>query len=134
MFASSPRPIPILRGSSAPVDFARDLFYRLFILPLKLPPLRERREDIPILARHFLAKYAAEFSLPVKDLSRAAMEKLLIYDWPGNVRELENVLERALVLSDQPVIPADDISLHGALRPGGGSLVQAAQGPRRRGV
>jgi two-component system response regulator GlrR len=91
--------------------FRPDLFYRLNILSLNLPALRERREDIPILARYFAAKYAGEFSMPMKELSRDALEKLLAYDWPGNVRELENIVERAVVLSEQPLITAADIAL-----------------------
>jgi two-component system response regulator GlrR len=93
--------------------FRADLFYRLNILPLELPALRERREDILLLARHFVVKYAREFALPVKELSRNAREKLLAYAWPGNVRELENVIERALVLSEQPLIIGEDICVPG---------------------
>ena len=91
--------------------FRADLFYRLNILRLKLPSLRERREDIPALARHFLSKYAGEFRLPAKALCRTAIEKLMAYDRPGNVRELENVIERALVVSDGPIIAAPDFCL-----------------------
>jgi two-component system, NtrC family, response regulator GlrR len=91
--------------------FRADLFYRLNVLRLKLPPLRERREDIPALTMHFLSKYAGEFRLPMKGLGRAAVEKLMAYDWPGNVRELENVIERALVVSEWPVVAAQDICL-----------------------
>src|ERR1035441_9038552 len=93
--------------------FRADLFYRLNILPLKLPALRERREDIPLLARHFLAKFAREFTLPIKGFSRTALDKLLAYGWPGNIRELENIIKRALVLSEQPLISGDDICLIG---------------------
>jgi DNA-binding NtrC family response regulator len=93
--------------------FRADLFYRLNILPLRLPALRERREDIPLLARHFVAKCANELSLPIKGLSLAAIEKLLAYEWPGNVRELENTIERAMVLSDQSWLTADDLQLAG---------------------
>jgi DNA-binding NtrC family response regulator len=89
--------------------FRPDLFYRLNVLPLKLPALRDRREDIPPLARHFLGKYTREFSMPMRDLSRTALEKLLAYEWPGNVRELENIIERAIVLSEQPLITGEDI-------------------------
>lgn len=91
--------------------FRSDLFYRLNVLPLKLPSLRERRSDIPLLARHFVAKYAAECRVPARELSRAAVEKLGAYEWPGNVRELENIIERAVVLSEQPMITAEDICL-----------------------
>ncbi|HXF04284.1 MAG TPA: sigma-54 dependent transcriptional regulator [Blastocatellia bacterium] len=89
----------------------QDLYYRLNVISITLPPLRERREDIPLLARHFLAKYAAEFNKPVTDFSGDAMHRLMLYDWPGNVRELEHVVERAVVLSEQPVIRAADIIL-----------------------
>ena len=93
--------------------FRADLYYRLNILPLKLPPLRDRREDIPLLARHFVLKYAVESGLPVKELASAALEKLLAYAWPGNVRELENIMVQAVVLSEQPHISGDDICLPG---------------------
>jgi two-component system, NtrC family, response regulator GlrR len=91
--------------------FRSDLFYRLNVLPLKLPALRERREDIPLLARHFLAKYAKEDSTVAKELSRDALEKLVAYDWPGNVRELQNIIERAVVLSERPIITREDVCL-----------------------
>jgi len=110
----------IIAASNADLDeavrsgrFRPDLFYRLHIFPLRLPPLRERREDIPLLASHFLMKHARESSTPAKELSRAAMEKLLAYHWPGNIRELENIIARALVLSEQPVITGGDICLPG---------------------
>ncbi len=89
----------------------RDLYYRLDIIPLLLPPLRERREDIPLLANHFLAKYAAEFGKCVTGFSPEAMQKLLLYEWPGNVRELENVVERAVALCEQKLIRSADILL-----------------------
>jgi DNA-binding NtrC family response regulator len=91
--------------------FRSDLFYRLNVLPLKLPPLRQRPEDIPLLAHHFLRKYSREFSVSVKELTSGAMEKLLSYDWPGNVRELQNIIERAIVLSEQAVITGTEICL-----------------------
>jgi len=112
--------IRIIAASNADLEgfvrsgrFRADLFYRLNILPLKLPALRERREDIPLLARHFVVKYTNQLSLPMKELSRTALEKLLAYDWPGNVRELENTVERAIVLSEQPLLTAADIRLPG---------------------
>jgi len=91
--------------------FREDLFYRLHIIPIYLPPLRERKEDIPLLAQHFLKQLAGELNKPVRQLSDAALEKLVNYSWPGNVRELENVLERAIVLSDKPVIDAADLPI-----------------------
>jgi DNA-binding NtrC family response regulator len=93
--------------------FRVDLFYRLNILPLKLPALRERREDIPVLARHFMEKFAGELAMPPREISRAALEKLQRHAWPGNVRELENIIERAMVLSENPLLTAEDIRLPG---------------------
>jgi two-component system response regulator PilR (NtrC family) len=81
-------------------SFREDLYYRLNVITIPLPALRERRDDIPLLARHFLARYAAENEKPLRDISPAAMELLLDYRWPGNVRELENAIERAVVLSE----------------------------------
>jgi len=78
----------------------RDLYYRLNVVPIVLPPLRERREDIPLLVRHFLSKYAHELDRPRIGLSSEAMQALLLHDWPGNVRELEHSIERAIVLSE----------------------------------
>jgi two-component system, NtrC family, response regulator GlrR len=89
----------------------QDLYYRLNVLSLHLPPLRERREDIPVLSRHFLAKYAYEFDKPAKDISPDALRKLKRYDWPGNVRELENLIERAVALSESRSIHGADIDL-----------------------
>jgi transcriptional regulator with PAS, ATPase and Fis domain len=84
--------------------FRQDLYYRVNILPLVLPPLRERKGDIPLLARHFLVKYTAEFQKQITDFTSEALQKLLPYEWPGNVRELENVVERAVAFSRQTVI------------------------------
>src|SRR4051812_26825501 len=78
--------------------FREDLFYRINVIPIVLPPLRDRREDIPLLAEHFLLKYAEQMQKPVTAISRPAMELLIQHDWPGNIRELENVLERAVAL------------------------------------
>ena len=89
----------------------QDLFYRLNIISLTLPPLRDRREDIPLLARHFLAKYSREFDSQVQDFSDEAMDMLMVYSWPGNVRELEHAVERAIVLCNKPLIQASDIVL-----------------------
>lgn len=80
--------------------FREDLFYRLNVLPVHIPPLRERREDIALLARHFLAIFRARFDLPVKTLGEAGISWLLEQDWPGNVRELENTLQRGLLLAE----------------------------------
>jgi DNA-binding NtrC family response regulator len=91
--------------------FRRDLFYRLNVISISLPPLRERKVDIPLLTRHFLDKYAYEYNKQVRDLSSEALQKLLIYEWPGNVRELENVIQRTIVFSLQPIIHKTEIVL-----------------------
>jgi DNA-binding NtrC family response regulator len=87
--------------------FREDLFYRLHVISLYLPPLRERKEDIPVIAHHFLAKYSEENRKPGLELTAAALDLLMEYDWPGNVRELENVIERAVVLTSGPRIDTD---------------------------
>ena len=89
--------------------FREDLFYRINVIPIALPPLRERREDIPLLAEHFLAKYAEPMGKTVTGISRAALQALGQYDWPGNIRELENVIERAVALEATPAILADSL-------------------------
>ena len=99
----------------------QDLYYRLNVIPLPLPSLRQRREDIPALARHFLARYVAEFGKRVKDFSPEAMHALMLYDWPGNVRELQHVIERTVVLCERTVIRDSDISL-----PRGAAAAEAA--------
>lgn len=93
--------------------FRNDLYYRLNIISFKLPPLRERREDIPLLAQHFLHKYATEYDKQASAFSSDAIQQLMFFDWPGNVRELEHVIERAVVLSDQKIIQKADIVLPG---------------------
>ena len=92
--------------------FREDLYYRLHVINVYLPPLRERKEDIPVLAHHFLEKYAAENERPEIELMSEALDVMMDYDWPGNVRELENVIERAVVLSSDLKIGADLIPEH----------------------
>jgi len=87
--------------------FREDLYYRLNVINVELPPLRNRREDIPLLVEHFLQKFCAENGQPPKQVSTDALRPLMDYDWPGNVRELENVVERAVVLSSGAAIGAD---------------------------
>jgi len=87
--------------------FREDLYYRLHVINIFLPPLRERKEDIPLLAQHFLEKYGEENNRPTIELGADALDLLMEYDWPGNVRELENVIERAVVLSSGLRIGAD---------------------------
>jgi transcriptional regulator with GAF, ATPase, and Fis domain len=89
--------------------FRKDLFYRLNVLSLVMPPLRERREDTAVLADYFVAKYIKKFNMRTKKLSPEAMAYLVNYDWPGNVRELENAIERALVLSVSDVLQPEDL-------------------------
>ena len=91
--------------------FRRDLFYRLNVITITLPPLRDRLEDIPLLARHFIDKYREEFDREVKDIDARGIKKLMAYEWPGNVRELENTIERAVVFSTKPLIDIEDICL-----------------------
>jgi two-component system, NtrC family, response regulator GlrR len=88
----------------------RDLYYRLNVMPLKPPPLRHRREDIPLLARHFLAKYNNESGGTAKSFSIDAMQSLMLYEWPGNVRELEHVIQRTVMLCERPIITSADIT------------------------
>jgi DNA-binding NtrC family response regulator len=89
--------------------FRQDLYYRINIIPLKLPPLRERPEDISLLTDHFVDKYATEFEKQVKGLSSKAMMSLKAYQWPGNVRELEHIIERAIALSNKSLLDELDV-------------------------
>src|SRR3981189_1756721 len=84
--------------------FREDLYYRLSVIPIQLPPLRERREDIPLLARHFLEGFRKSMEKPVAGISPETLRRLEAYDWPGNVRELENTMERAVALESGPEI------------------------------
>jgi len=92
--------------------FREDLFYRLNVITVDLPPLRARREDIPLLSQHFLDFYANENGLSPRKLSADALRTLVDYEWPGNVRELENSIERGVVLSSGPVIGSDLLPGH----------------------
>ncbi len=91
--------------------FREDLFYRLSVFPVKIPPLRERTEDIPLLVEFFLKKYCTELKSPLKGISNAALDMLVGYSWKGNVRELENTIERAIILCDGKTIMPEYISL-----------------------
>ena len=105
-----------LRAALEQGRFREDLYYRLNVLPIDIPPLRERREDIPFLVEHFIKKLAKDVGSRVQSVSEGALQRLLDYRWPGNVRELENVIERSLVLSNGPVLQAEDIRLDSAPR------------------
>ncbi len=91
--------------------FRQDLYYRLSVLSIDLPPLRERQEDVPLLARHFIGRYVAEFKRPARELTPEALRLLRTHPWPGNVRELENVIQRAVLLSETAVIDAPQLGL-----------------------
>jgi DNA-binding NtrC family response regulator len=100
-----------LRAALEDGTFREDLYYRLNVVPINIPPLRDHKEDIPALAMLFLAKYAQSSGKAIREISPAAMERLTGFHWPGNVRELENVIERAVALSPGPVLEPRDILL-----------------------
>jgi two-component system nitrogen regulation response regulator NtrX len=102
--------------------FREDLYYRLNVIPLHVPPLRERREDIPMLVRHFVESNAREANLRPRSFSDDALDRLQRMDWPGNVRELRNTVERLLILSGGPAVAADDVDLLVGGRMKGGGL------------
>jgi two-component system response regulator PilR (NtrC family) len=92
--------------------FREDLFYRINVIPIHLPPLRERREDIPLLAEYFLAKYRDQMGKSISGLAQESMGLLEVHDWPGNIRELENVIERAVALEKSPAILPESLPEH----------------------
>ncbi len=111
-----------LREATRARAFREDLFYRLNAVPLSVPPLRARKDDIPLLVDHFVKKYAREFKKDVWDISRSALPALTAYNWPGNVRELENMIERSVALATHPVLQMEDLPFEMALQeqaPGG---------------
>jgi len=115
-----PVDVRIIAATNTPADelldgggFREDLFYRLHVVPIVLPPLRDRRSDIPLLVYHFIDKLAERTGSTVAEVGDGALSRLSSHDWPGNVRELENVVERALVLSDGEVLEADDLPFLG---------------------
>jgi DNA-binding NtrC family response regulator len=107
--------------------FREDLFYRINVIPISLPPLRERREDIGLLAEHFLSKYNEVMGKDITGISHEAMALLMEHDWPGNIRELENVLERAVALEATPAILPDSLppNIRGEVARGGTAPVDA---------
>jgi len=107
-----------LRRALEEGNFREDLYYRLNVFPLTIPPLRERREDVPPLADYFLGKYRTDLGSAVTRIAPEAMRKLVDYDWPGNVRELENVIERGLVLATGDALQPEDIRLDYAPKKG----------------
>jgi len=142
-----------LEASLKSGGFREDLYYRLNVVSLSMPPLRERREDLPLLTAYFVRQHAARCKRQVKGISPDARKLIMAYDWPGNVRELSNAIERAVVLGSQDVIlpedlpeqlldavePSDDLGFHclvadhkrhvirQALEKAGGNVAQAAR-------
>ena len=136
------RPVPVdvrilaatnvnLKSAVRARAFREDLYYRLNVVPIHVPPLRERREDIPALVEHFVRKIARECNRDVRGASAGALEVLTRYDWPGNVRELENVLHRAVVLARSPVIHLQDVPLDVAMPETGSRLGEDTSPPLR---
>src|SRR5436305_11166225 len=97
-----------LAAAVAAGTFRNDLFYRLNVFPIAMPPLRQRREDIPILVEYFAARYAARLGKRFQSIEKSSMDRILAYSWPGNVRELQNVIERAAILSEGDVLRVDE--------------------------
>jgi len=90
-------------------NFREDLFYRLKVIDIELPPLRERKEDLPLLVQHFISKFGQGQKKNISGISEEAMKILLNYPWPGNVRELENIIQRAITLSQHDTITLEDL-------------------------
>ena len=143
-----PVDVRIIAATNTPADellasdeFRKDLFYRLHVVPIVLPPLRNRIEDIPLLVDHFIAKLRKRTNSGVRGVESKAMDRLTGYAWPGNVRELENVIERALLLADGPTIDAGDLPAMNAgdlvtrthdLTEGGKNLNEVVEGIEER--
>jgi two-component system response regulator PilR (NtrC family) len=106
----------ILEEEIAAGRFREDLFYRLAVVPLRVPPLRERKGDVPLLVDHFLKKYSKLLDKEIQEISSYALEVLMNYDFPGNVRELENIIERGVALENSNIILPESLTLYGANR------------------
>jgi DNA-binding NtrC family response regulator len=111
--------------------FRQDLYYRLVVFPIELPPLRRRREDIPALVEHFLAKYAGDAGRRITRVEPDALELLMRHDWPGNVRELENVIHRSLLVASAPELKRDDLPRELAAEQGGAAGADNGPGELR---
>jgi two-component system response regulator AtoC len=121
-----------LKRMVAEHTFRDDLFYRLNVVLIHLPPLRERREDLPLLVEHFLAKYNQAFQRAIEGFTPAALTALSQYHWPGNVRELENVIERLVAISPRPVLDVEDLQLDlGNVRGSADHIVTSGTGLRQ---
>ena len=120
-----------LAAAVAAGTFRSDLFYRLNVFPIEIPPLRQRREDVPILVEYFAARYAARLGKRFESIEKSSMDRLVAYSWPGNVRELQNVIERAAILSEGEVLRVDEPLIAGiAGAAGGGGTASPAPGLR----
>jgi formate hydrogenlyase transcriptional activator len=112
--------------------FRTDLYFRLNIFPIRMPPLRERAEDIPLLVEYFAARHAARLGKRFKRVDREALRRLSRYEWPGNVRELENLVERAAILSEGDVLRFDGVEAKSALEPAAVPLREGLLDSERR--
>ena len=115
-----------LAAAVASGRFREDLFYRLNVFPIAMPPLRSRKDDMPMLVEYFAARYAARLGKRLESVDRRTMERLIAYPWPGNVRELQNVIERAAILAEGGVLRVEEADLHVAAAPGAGRHTSAA--------
>jgi transcriptional regulator with GAF, ATPase, and Fis domain len=138
--ASRPSPVDVrvlaasnvnLKAAVRARTFREDLYYRLNVVPLPLPPLRDRREDVPLLVDHFIRKIARQCNRDVRGASTGVLEVLARYDWPGNVRELENVIHRAVVLARGPIVQLQDVPLDVAMPETGSRLAEESGLPLR---
>jgi transcriptional regulator with GAF, ATPase, and Fis domain len=100
-----------LKAAVAKGAFREDLFYRLNVFPIEVPPLRERRDDIPMLVEYFVQRYAKRAGKNIRSIDRKTMDLLQSYDWPGNIRELQNVIERSVILSSGDMLSVDDLTV-----------------------
>ena len=107
-------------------QFRSDLYYRLNVFPIHIPPLRDRREDIPLLAMFFLEKFGRKLGRPITNIAEESMRRLCAYSWPGNIRELQNVIERAVVLSKGPILTLEERALFDLLGTDSAANVAAA--------
>ena len=103
--AATNRDLPV---SIAGGTFRSDLYYRFNVFPLEMPPLRDRKEDIPLLVEYFIGRYAKKAGKQIRSIARETLDRLTSYDWPGNVRELQNVIERSVIVCDRETVTVDE--------------------------
>ncbi|HWC64754.1 MAG TPA: sigma 54-interacting transcriptional regulator, partial [Thermoanaerobaculia bacterium] len=124
-----------LGAAAAEGTFRQDLYYRLNVFPIEIPPLRERRSDVPILVEYFVARHAARLGKRIRRVEKKTMDLFLAYPWPGNVRELQNVIERAAILTEGDTLRVEENTLARAgeaVRPAGGSLPTSLQSEEKK--